>query len=349
MPHSGVQAKVGEDLYVSDADGKIQVFVLPGWYSVNVNTTIVTGLGSREIFTQWSDDSKANPRTLFVSRAITLEAEYEIQYYLTVTSLYGSPTVMSGWFRSGESIIISVTSPVSGPAGTRYIYTWWNGTGSIPTSGTNTTVIFTINNPSSITWNWKTQYRLEWGTNPVGLNPVPNVSPSGPWYDSGTLVNCTAQEIDGYVFDHWTLDGASWGWGINPIVVTMDSSHQATAHYVLPRSWLELLFSAENIKVIIALVGIAITSASVGTAWVRAHRRRTTTKVLLKEIDEVYLRFKENPRKCEEELRRLKNTILEGLLFDGKITEASHNIMGKKIDEYLEELRKQKRRKKTSE
>jgi len=41
-------------------------------------------------------------------------------------------------------------------------------------------------------------------------------------------------------------------------------------------------------------------------------------KVLLNEIDEVYSRFKTDPRKCEEELFRLRNTILEGLT-DGKI------------------------------
>jgi hypothetical protein len=64
-------------------------------------------------------------------------------------------------------------------------------------------------------------------------------------------------------------------------------------------------------------------------------------KILLNGIDEVYLRFKTKPRKGEEELYRLRNTILEGLT-DGKITEESYNIMDKRIDKYMEELRKQK-------
>jgi len=348
-PCLGIQIKVGEDSYTTDAYGKIQVFVLPGYYIVNVPTTVLTGPGSRRVFTQWNDNSKANSRTLFVSRTVTLEAEYEIQHYLTVTSLYGSPTPTSGWFKSGESIIMSVTSPMSGPAGIRYICTWWNGTGSVPTSGTNTSITFIIDKPSSITWNWKTQYFLVVRIDPIGLSPVPNVSLPGPWYDNGTPVTCTAQEISGYVFDHWAVDGASWARGVNPIVVAMDDPCEAVAHYVRPRSWLEDLLATADLKVILAFVGLAISGASIGTAWIRSRRRRSTTKLLLNQIDGIYSRFKANPRKCEDELCRIRNTILEGLLADGKITEASHNILEKRIDKYLEELRKQKRRKSADE
>jgi len=341
--HSGIQVKVGEDLYTTDADGKIQVFVLPGYYSVSVATTVLIGPGSRGVFTQWNDGSKANSRTLFVSITdMTLEAEYEIQYYLAVTSLYGSPTPTSGWFESGESIVLSVTSPMSGQAGTRYIFTLWNGTGSVPSSGTNTSVTFIIDKPSSITWNWKTQYLLVVRTDPAGLSPMPNVSVPGPWYDNGASVACTAQEISGYVFNHWTLDGASWGLGVNPITVTMDDSWEALAHYVRPRSWLEDLLSTVDMKVILAFVALVITSASIGTAWVRTRRRRGIMKALLNKIDGVYSKSKMDPQKCEDELCKLRNTILEGLLADGKITEASHSILEKRIDKYIEELRKQK-------
>jgi hypothetical protein len=57
----------------------------------------------------------------------------------------------------------------------------------------------------------------------------------------------------------------------------------------------------------------------------------------LDEIDDVYLRFKTNPRICEEELYRLRNTILEGLT-DGKITEEDYAILDRKIDKYMKEL-----------
>jgi hypothetical protein len=61
----------------------------------------------------------------------------------------------------------------------------------------------------------------------------------------------------------------------------------------------------------------------------------------LDEIDDVYLKFKTNPQICEEELYRLRNTILEGLT-DGKITEENYDILDRKIDKYMEDLQKKR-------
>jgi len=87
----------------------------------------------------------------------TISGNYAVEYYLTVTSPYGSPSPPSGWFLSGSITEEVVTSPSNG-----YTCTGWTGTGSVPASGTGTSVTFTIAQPSSITWNW--QLTLQWFT-----------------------------------------------------------------------------------------------------------------------------------------------------------------------------------------
>jgi len=141
------------------------------------------------------------------------------------------------------------------------------------------------------------------------------------------------------VFDHWTVDGARWEPGVNPITVTMDGPYEATAHYVRERAWWEILFSLDWLNFIIALVGLVAPVALVGFAWVRNRRKKAVIKALLNRIDEVYSRFKTKPRKCKEELRGLRNKITEDLT-DGKITQENYDIMDKKIEKYMEELRK---------
>ncbi len=356
--HPDILVNVDEDSYTTDADGKIRVFVLPGSYTVNATTPVLTGPSSRVVFIQWNDNEMNPSRTItvtgpttytayyktqykvtfsqsgvgtdFIGTVVTVDGtgynatnlavsfwwdndtthnfafqsplvvtpyaeqyvwnstsglsslqsdsitmstsgnitgNYKYEYYLTVTSLYGSPTPTNGWFEAGKSINASVTSPVSGPAGTRYVCTGWTGTKSVPTSGTTTSVTFTIDEPSSISWNWKTQYLLVLQTEPTGLSPQPNVSLPGPWYDNGTLVTCTAQKISGHIFDHWTVDGESWNPGVNPITVTMNGPYEAIAHYVRERAWWETLFRPE-IQLILGLA-VVLTVALVGIEWIR--------------------------------------------------------------------------------
>jgi hypothetical protein len=176
--------------------------------------------------------------SLTVSTFGSVTGNYKTQFYLTVSSPYGSPSPTSGWFDSGTPITASVTSPWTGPTGTRYVCTGWSGTGSVPPTGTTTSVSFTINQPSSITWNWKTQYLLTVLTDPAGLSPQPSRNPAGEagptngwWYDATTSVTLTAQTVSGYTFTYWDVNGISQGSGVNPITVNMNGPYTATAHY----------------------------------------------------------------------------------------------------------------------
>lgn len=174
-------------------------------------------------------------------------------------------------------------------------------------------------------------------TDPAGLSPQPNVSPSGPWYDIGTVVNCTAQKINGRLFDHWTLDGASWETGVSSITVTMDEPCEATAYYVRERVWWEVFLGADVLQVVLGLVGTLLTVGLLGTAWFRSHKTKAVIKTWLNEIDDVYSKFKSDPQTCATELSRLRNTILKGVT-DGKIKHEDYDILDKRIDEYMDDL-----------
>jgi hypothetical protein len=165
--------------------------------------------------------------TITVTTNGNVIGNYKTQYYLTVTSPYGSPTPESGWFDDGANVIASVTTPWSGSTGTQYACTGWTGTGSVPPLGGGPPVSFTITQASSITWNWKTQYYLTVKTAPPGITTIPGEG----WYDASATATLTAPAVTNYQFSYWDVDGTSRGNGVNPIGVTMNAPHTATAHY----------------------------------------------------------------------------------------------------------------------
>jgi len=236
----------------SDASGTVLTVDGSGYSYIQLPISFTWTIGSSHSFT-WSDPisagsgkqyawvstsglSTAKSGTMTVpSGGGTVSATYKTQYYLTVSSAYDSPTPTSGWFDAGTSVTASVSSPVSGGSGVQYVCTGWSGSGSAPSSGTGTSVTFTINAPSSITWNWKTQYYLTMQASPSGGG---SVSPSSGWYDSGSSVPISASAASGYVFSSWTGSGSgSYSGTANPATITMNGPITETAVFSL-RPWL---------------------------------------------------------------------------------------------------------------
>jgi hypothetical protein len=244
------QSGVGSDftgtvLIVDDVGYGVSTLPVSFWWDMNSvhnfafqSPLVVSANAKQYVWTSTSGLSTLQSGSLTVSTFGSVTGNYKTQFYLTVSSPYGSPSPTSGWFDSGTPITASVTSPWAGPTGTRYVCTGWSGTGSVPSTGTTTSVSFTINQPSSITWNWKTQYLLTVVTDPAGLSPQPSRNPvgeAGPangwWYDATTSVTLTAQTVSGYTFTYWDVNGISQGSGVNPITVNMNGPYTATAHY----------------------------------------------------------------------------------------------------------------------
>jgi hypothetical protein len=269
--------------------------------------------------------------------ALNVTADLKHMYYLKVTSEHGSPTLSEGWYEAGEVINESVTSPDSVIGGTRYLCTGWTGTGSVTAVGNASGTAFTLNTPSTIQWRWSTQYYLTASTDPAGLTPRPIISPETAWCDEQTTVNCTAQQVNGYVFRYWSAGSTTWDVGVNPIAFTIDKPYEVLAHYEHAQAWWEILVRPDVMQALLALVGTFLTVGLVGGTWLRSRRRRNVLKTFLAEIDDVFLKFKTKRQKCEEELFRLRNTILEGFT-EGKITEDNYEIMDKRIDKYMKEL-----------
>ena len=219
------------------------------WYDANTYAPISTAEfvpivpgSSRYRFNGWTTTDMSeivNPSspstTVKMDKAKTVTANYVVQCYFAVYSPSSSPPLGGpippppGGFYDNETLITaSVTSPWPGTAGTQYVCTGWIGTGSVPLSGTGTTVTFTITEPSSIEWKWKTQYYLTVRTSPSGITTIPGEG----WYDDSTSVPLTAPVVAGHDFLYWDVDGTSQGHQVTIITVHMDAPHTATAHYM---------------------------------------------------------------------------------------------------------------------
>ncbi|MEM3387884.1 MAG: hypothetical protein QW491_00515 [Thermoproteota archaeon] len=181
-----------------------------GWHDANTLVSLTApgaipvSQGVRYRFSHWSIDGASqgpgvNPITVSMSMPHTATAHYVLQYYLTVDSPYGAPNPSSGWFDAGTVVTASVTSPWPvDAAGTRNVCTGWTGTGSVPSSGTDTAVVFTIEMPSSITWAWRTQHHVVFTQTGVDVDftgAVMTVDGAdygregyAAWYDAGASI-----------------------------------------------------------------------------------------------------------------------------------------------------------------
>ncbi|MFQ5887847.1 MAG: hypothetical protein ACE5HY_04035 [Candidatus Hydrothermarchaeales archaeon] len=87
-------------------------------------------------------------------------------------------------------------------------------------------------------------------------------------------------------------------------------------------------------------VGVILVVAGGATGWMLSRRKRGRVKKLIDEIDTIYSSFKMKSRRCEAELYRLKDMILEEFK-NGRIDDNSFAILDKRIEDYLREVREQ--------
>jgi hypothetical protein len=141
--------------------GRLQAYAPWGDYKIAVPEVISEGEGARAAFVGWSDNSRQATRTITVGNDVTLRAQYEMQYNLNVTSLYGS-TEGTGWYSQNTNASLSV-HPLSVPAeglpgllGVRHVFDHWND--GCMSSQPECTVV--MDGPKRATAVWREDYMI---------------------------------------------------------------------------------------------------------------------------------------------------------------------------------------------
>jgi|GEM_PF-3344790 len=205
------------------------------WYPPGTTVSLTANPNIGYLFNSWSGDISSinNPESFAVNGPMNITGNFiGVPYTLTVSgnpAQHGTanPAYGTHSYASGANVTATVTSPVSGPTGERYVCTGWTGTGDVPATGTTTSVNFTVTQSSTITWQWQTEYQLTLTSNPSAGGSV-NENPSGPWHVAGTSVTLTANPSTGYQFSAWSGDLTSTN---NPESYTMNAPATITADF----------------------------------------------------------------------------------------------------------------------
>jgi len=153
------------------------------------------------------------------------------QWKLTVNSAHDTPNPSIGdhFYNNGSSVTCNVTSPVT-EGSTVWTCTGWSGTGSVPGSGSGSSVTFSITQNSTITWNWQgtpVQYELHVEVSGSGITNATGTTT----YNSSTVVHVLATPSAGWTLNKWLLNGSDSG-SANPYTLTMTANYNLTAIFI---------------------------------------------------------------------------------------------------------------------
>jgi hypothetical protein len=152
-------------------------FAPDSYHIVSVDSLQSGGPGVRYRFGSWSDGGAATHVVHFIS-ATTIQATFNPEYYLTVTSSVPGATG-SGWFAAGTTTTASVTNTIySTSPGERSVFRGWAG----DASGTGlTSDPIVMDGPKEAVADYGTQFYLD------VASAYGTVTGTG-WYDAGTVV-----------------------------------------------------------------------------------------------------------------------------------------------------------------
>jgi len=208
-----------------------------GWYDESTNVPLTAPeyvsaiTGARYKFSYWDVDGipkPGNPLIVTMDANHTATAHYILQYYLTVTSPYGT-TGGEGWYDSGTTAYATLNTGIFDHGNqTRRVFISWLGEASGTSYARSDPIL--MDEPRTAVASWQTQYRLTVRTDPSGITAIAQDG----WHNHGENVTLSAPSVSGYDFEYWDVDGFSRGSGVSNITVYMDSPHVATAHYSAP-------------------------------------------------------------------------------------------------------------------
>jgi hypothetical protein len=163
--HSFAYEEQYELSIVTDPTGAVAV-TGAGWYqkgaTANIGQipeTLDVSTGTRFVRQAVMLDNQGistPPTTITMDKPHTIKIQYQRQYYLTVTSAYGSPQG-EGWYGEFTSAEFSVTSPLpvegfQGILGAKYVFDHWSG----DVAATTATASVTMDGPKTAKAEWRT-------------------------------------------------------------------------------------------------------------------------------------------------------------------------------------------------
>ena len=147
------------------------------------------------------------------------------------------PTYGTGPCPSGK--VFAASAPATTPAtnGTRWACAGWIGSGSVPATGSSNAVTFTLNEDSTLTWQWRREFAL------THTNAVTATLNRTTWWPEGSAANTLTASVSltsgttNLMFTGWSVDGVRQPDAVhtasNPATgITMDQPHLARASYL---------------------------------------------------------------------------------------------------------------------
>jgi PKD repeat protein len=210
------------------------------------------------------------------------QQQVTVQCQLTMATNFGmtTPSVGNHWYDSGSQVTISATAPPVG-VGERYVWNGWTGTGTGSYTGTSNTATVTMSGPVTETASWTHQYYLTVLTNPSGIGMILGAG----WYDANAAVplkaptNLGVYRLITMPFS-WDVDGTPQGVA-NPITVTMNTPHIATAYYTNPSvggQWapitMQALAPSNTLQMLALWISLISLMALLTTSFVYIRRKK---------------------------------------------------------------------------
>jgi len=135
--------------------GRIEIQVPMGDITVEAQSEVTTGRGSRKIFSEWKWFTKSNPTFVRIAQNTDLYLTYKTQFYLSLKSPYGSP-MGEGWYDAGTAARFSIEPLIDLSNGTRLMFRGWTG----DQESSNFEEVVMIDKPKTLRANWKRQYEI---------------------------------------------------------------------------------------------------------------------------------------------------------------------------------------------
>jgi len=197
----GIDSPTGEAWYDSGDTAHV---------STDQHEDIVPG-DSRYTFNSWTGaNGTYTDATVAMTTPRTATANYDTQYYLTVTSAHGTPGG-EDWYNDGATAYATVT-PLFVPAGAgkQYAFTNWSGDATGTTSPSDP---ITMDAAKTATANWLLQYLLtiyyNAGISKLYVNGTQRTNNTIIGITPNTNVNATATTKPYYIFFKHELNGTA--------------------------------------------------------------------------------------------------------------------------------------------